>query len=823
MRTVPAVGTKCSIPRLPETLVRRPRLETLFANEARSQVTLVCGAPGAGKTTLLASWLAAAPVGQVAWLTLDRRDNESRRFATLVTVALERAGALAGLGSLPYDGRGPARRRVRAPGPPGPAVRAGARRPPGAGVAHRPAHPSPPGRAGAAGPRPGAGVPGRPAGAVGPAADGGPAEPGPQRRPAVLARGGRRAVHAGTASASAATTPSRCASAPRGGPPGCASQPAPCPTDADPRGFVLSASATQVAVSDYLLTEVLDRQDEAAQQFLLRTSVVGRLTPDLAVSLTGDPRAGERLNALERRGIFLVELDEDGSYRYHALFGALLRARLRLSDRPLFTALHRKAALWHLANGLPREAEEHARSAGEWSLVGRLVLDRWLEKALDGKRPLDDLTAGLSAGAVGATPELSLVAAAQACWRSDRAEADLHRHVIAQVTLPGGTATAVWALARRVLDVEYARGVRRRRPGPARGPRAGRPRRRRRRPRCAGPGAWPRCARPSSTWSGAVTRRRRRGLGRLVAVLASGRPEGSEARGSSAASIVRPDRLPGEPAQSAGDEGAAWSAAAAGLLALDEALAGRLVAADGHGAAARALAAAARPRDGLPHAGGLAAALCCAQRGEPRGLSEALDTVDGRPAAQRHLGGGARRGPLGRPPPDPPAGGPRRRPGRAPPGGPVARRPGPARDDRPARPGAGPRRRRASGWSWPPATRLAAGHAGADAAELDELAGGGRGGPARRGRRPPSPHAGRGLRARRPAGRRRRPRAGGRPARPGAGALRGHRHPGAVRPARRPARAAAARAGRPSAGRTRAWPSTWPTACRRARTSWSSR
>ena len=626
MRTVLAVGTKCSIPRLPETLVRRPRLETLFANEARSQVTLVCGAPGAGKTTLLASWLASAPVGQVAWLTLDRRDNESRRFATLVTVALERAGALAGLGSLPYDGedlldavfehlvrRGQqcvlvlddlqelasrtALRTLRHLVEQAPPVL-------DLVLASRADPPVPWGRLL---------MEGRLSQVRNADLRFSPEEAGElfTRHGIRLGRDDTHSLCERTEGWAAGLRLAACALS----------------TDADPRGFVLSASATQVAVSDYLLTEVLDRQDEAAQQFLLRTSVVGRLTPDLAVSLTGDPRAGERLNALERRGIFLVELDEDGSYRYHALFGALLRARLRLSDRPLFTALHRKAALWHLANGLPREAEEHARSAGEWSLVGRLVLDRWLGKALDGKRPVDDLVAGMSAGAVGATPELSLVAAAQACWRSDRAEADLHRHVIAQVTLPGGTATAEWALARRVLDVEYARAfgddAQARRAiraladlaaaGDARAARAGR---------------LAALRQAELDLVGGRDEAARRGLGRLVAVLASSRPEGGEAGGPSAASIVRPDRLPGEPVQSSGDEAAAWSAAAAGLLALDEALAGRLVAADGHGAAARALAAAARPRDGLPHAGGLAAALCCAQRGEPRGLSEALDMVD---------------------------------------------------------------------------------------------------------------------------------------------------------------------------------------------------
>lgn len=623
MRTV-AVGTKCSIPRLPETLVRRPRLESLFTSEARSQVTLVCGAPGAGKTTLLASWLATVPVGPVAWLTLDRRDNESRRLATLVTVALERAGALPALAAMPYDGEDLldavfehlVRRGQKcvlvlddiqelASGAALHTLRYLVERAPRVldmVLASRADPPVPWGRLQ---------MEGRLRQVRNADLRFSPEEAGElfTRHGIRLGRDDTNSLCERTEGWAAGLRLAACALS----------------TDADPRGFVLSASATQVAVSDYLLTEVLDRQDEADRQFLLRTSVASRITPDLAASLTDDPRADKRLAALERRGIFLVELDEDGSYRYHALFGALLRARLRLRDRPLFTALHRRAALWHLANGLPREAEEHARSAGEWSLVGRLVLDRWLDKALDGKRPLDDPTAGLSAGAVAATPELSLVAAVQACWRCDRAEADLHRHVIAQVTRPGGTVTAAWALARRVLDVEYARAfgddAQARRAvrsladlaadGDARSARAGR---------------LAALRQAELDLVGGRDDAARHHLERLAAVLASARPEGVGAAGG--APLTRVSGLPRAPEHAAGDEGAGWSAAASGLLALDEALAGRLAAADGHAAAARTLAASARPRDGLPQVGALARALCCAQRGEPRGLSEALDAVD---------------------------------------------------------------------------------------------------------------------------------------------------------------------------------------------------
>ena len=48
---------------------------------------------------------------------------------------------------------------------------------------------------------------------------------------------------------------------------------------------------TKPGVSDYLLHEVLLRQDEKVQDFLLRTSIVDRLTPELAMVLSEDPAA----------------------------------------------------------------------------------------------------------------------------------------------------------------------------------------------------------------------------------------------------------------------------------------------------------------------------------------------------------------------------------------------------------------------------------------------------------------------------------------------------------------------------------------------------
>jgi LuxR family maltose regulon positive regulatory protein len=151
----------------------------------------------------------------------------------------------------------------------------------------------------------------------------------------------------------------------------------------DRERFVADAVRTEEVVSDYLLQEVLGRLPSEQQQFLLRTSVAEPLTAELAEVLTGCTEAAERLDELERNGVFVTQLDgEPPTYRFHALFGALLRARLRLENPELTERLLRQAASWYAEHDMPIDAESHARAAGDWELAGELACRRWMADAL---------------------------------------------------------------------------------------------------------------------------------------------------------------------------------------------------------------------------------------------------------------------------------------------------------------------------------------------------------------------------------------------------------------------------------------------------------
>jgi LuxR family maltose regulon positive regulatory protein len=232
----------------------------------------------------------------------------------------------------------------------------------------------------------------------------------------------------------------------------------------DPHGLVRSAAATEDAIAEYLLEEVLDRQEPDVQRFLLRTSIVDVLTPDLAALLSGDDMARDRLDGLQRNGVFLTDRSQDGRYRYHALFAALLQACLRRRHPEVVGGLHALAAGWLERDGRPAEAERHARLAGDWTAVGRLATARWMHALLDDEPP-GDLVAGAPPEAVHGTPSLALAAAADACARGDRDAADLHRRRLDELVSPGGpgggsrgdaaTAAGVGGTHRLMLDLTY--------------------------------------------------------------------------------------------------------------------------------------------------------------------------------------------------------------------------------------------------------------------------------------------------------------------------------------------------------------------------------
>jgi LuxR family transcriptional regulator, maltose regulon positive regulatory protein len=125
----------------------------------------------------------------------------------------------------------------------------------------------------------------------------------------------------------------------------------------DPAKFAAEFSGSERTVAEYLLAEVLDRQSDRVRLLLLRTSILERVSGELADLLTGVEGGERALLDLEAAGAFVVSLDADRSwFRYHQMFAGLLRLELRRAAPGEVTGLHAAAAEWLAARGFGVEA-----------------------------------------------------------------------------------------------------------------------------------------------------------------------------------------------------------------------------------------------------------------------------------------------------------------------------------------------------------------------------------------------------------------------------------------------------------------------------------
>ncbi|HJW21189.1 MAG TPA: LuxR C-terminal-related transcriptional regulator, partial [Candidatus Limnocylindrales bacterium] len=143
---------------------------------------------------------------------------------------------------------------------------------------------------------------------------------------------------------------------------------------ADPSSIIERFAGDDRYIVDYLTTEVLARQTPALRSFLLRTSILARFCGPLCDAVTGGEDSADRLAELERSNLLLVALDTRREwYRYHHLFGDLLRHELEATDRASLVELHSRASAWYRAAGLIVDAATHAIAAGEITAVAELV------------------------------------------------------------------------------------------------------------------------------------------------------------------------------------------------------------------------------------------------------------------------------------------------------------------------------------------------------------------------------------------------------------------------------------------------------------------
>jgi LuxR family maltose regulon positive regulatory protein len=379
---IPLLRTKLFVPSVRRGLVARPRLVERLSRSPQPRLTLVSAPPGFGKTTLVTTWLdtAAAAGRPVAWVSLEESEREPDAFWTYVVTALDDAAPGVGTGALPL---------LRAAHPSietvlglvlnelgalptgldlvlddyhladGPAI--------AADVAFLVEH-----------------LPEEVHLVISTRAD--PALPLARLR----ARGDLVEVRAtdlrftldevaaylneviglGLGAADVAALEGRT----EGWIAALQLAGLSLQGREDAAGFIAGFAGDDRYVVDYLVEEVLARQPELVRSFLLQTSILDRLNGSLCDAVTEGRDGKAVLEMLDRSNLFVVPLDDSRQwYRYHHLFGEVLRAHL-VEERPGEVAdLHRRAGQWYGAAAEFVPAVRHALAGGDLEHVADLV------------------------------------------------------------------------------------------------------------------------------------------------------------------------------------------------------------------------------------------------------------------------------------------------------------------------------------------------------------------------------------------------------------------------------------------------------------------
>jgi LuxR family transcriptional regulator, maltose regulon positive regulatory protein len=376
----PVLMSKVTVPELPGWAVARPRIDKLVAEGTQGPLTSVTGPPGAGKTMAIASWAAASSHPRtLAWITLDDYDNRPRVFWSYIVASLRSAGI-----AVPRVMPGSDREAVDHAFLVRLASVLAAQDPPvvmvlddlhlltepatldGLTYVLRNARP---------------GLHLVIASRVDPLVPlhryrltGELAEVRADDLAFSVEESGQLLAHHGVTLSAEAL---ECLTGrTEGWAAGIRLAALSLQGHPDPEQFVKELHAEDSAITGYLVDEVLSAQPASVRDMLLRTSILDGVSADLASELTDDDQAAEALPALARANAFVRPVGH-GWYRYHSLFAAVLRLKLRIECRGALPDLYQRAARWYRRNGRLGEAVRYAAESGDWQFAAAMAIDEF--------------------------------------------------------------------------------------------------------------------------------------------------------------------------------------------------------------------------------------------------------------------------------------------------------------------------------------------------------------------------------------------------------------------------------------------------------------
>lgn len=147
-------------------------------------------------------------------------------------------------------------------------------------------------------------------------------------------------------------------------------------------GLIRDFSGKDKALGRYLMESVFNAQDEKTQHFLTTTAALSRMNKDVCRQLTGYDDAGEILDHIYKKNLFLIPLDSHGNwYRYHHLFSEFLVQNLKTTAPHRWEDICQMASEWFQKNGYYTEAIQYLLSAGRYAEGAKLIAMHGAEAA----------------------------------------------------------------------------------------------------------------------------------------------------------------------------------------------------------------------------------------------------------------------------------------------------------------------------------------------------------------------------------------------------------------------------------------------------------
>jgi LuxR family maltose regulon positive regulatory protein len=131
--------------------------------------------------------------------------------------------------------------------------------------------------------------------------------------------------------------------------------------------------------SDYIVENILAGETRETREFLFATCILDDLDPAVCQHLSGMENAGDILARLTSNGLFTQRRAQSEQYRYHSLFSGTLRQLLATDQPDQLRKQHCKAGEWLLAHQQPWRAAEHAMAGGDTAVAAGIVEEAALE------------------------------------------------------------------------------------------------------------------------------------------------------------------------------------------------------------------------------------------------------------------------------------------------------------------------------------------------------------------------------------------------------------------------------------------------------------